>query len=137
MLQQKGIKVGGSAQTTASLGLTLRPLAGLRVGVDWTVFARNFSDYTVNASSLTANSPYNVVDPWVMPWGNQFDLSASYGFKIGNVRATIYTNLNNMFDQTYITDAYTPANGPANWQSAYGVFYAFGRTFNVRLKINF
>ena len=137
MLQQKGIKVGGSAQTTASLGLTLRPLAGLRVGVDWTVFARNFSDYTVNASSLTANSPYNVVDPWVMPWGNQFDLSASYGFKIGNVRATIYTNLNNMFDQTYITDAYTPANGPSNWQSAYGVFYAFGRTFNVRLKINF
>ncbi len=136
-LNQKGIKVGGSAQTTASLGVTLRPIRDLRVGLDWTVFARSFSDYTVNASSLTANKDYNVVEPWTIPWGNQFDLSASYGFKMGNVRARIYCNLNNIFDQVYITDAYTPANGPANWQTAYGVFYAFGRTFTVRLKVNF
>lgn len=136
-LKQKGVKVGGSAQTTASLGLTLRPMKGLRVGLDWTVYARNFSDYTVNASSLTANADYNVVEPWTIPWGNQFDLSASYGFKLGGVRATLYANLNNMFDQEYITDAYTPANGPANWQTAYGVFYAFGRTFSVKLKVNF
>lgn len=136
-LKQKGVKVGGSAQTTASLGLTLRPMKGLRVGLDWTVYARNFSDYTVNASSLTANADYKVVEPWTIPWGNQFDLSASYGFKLGGVRATLYANLNNIFDQEYITDAYTPANGPANWQTAYGVFYAFGRTFSVKLKVNF
>ena len=136
-LNQKGIKVGGSAQTTASLGVTLRPIRDLRVGLDWTVFARSFSDYTVNASSLVANKDYNVVEPWTIPWGNQFDLSASYGFKMGNVRARIYANLNNLFDQVYITDAYTPANGPANWQTAYGVFYAFGRTFSVKLKVNF
>lgn len=138
-LKQKGIKVGGSAQTTAALGFTLRPIEGLRVGMDWTVYARSFSDYTVNASSLTANSDYKVVEPWTIPWGNQFDLSASYRFRISKqVRATVYANLNNLFDQVYITDAYTPASGgPATWQNAYGVFYAFGRTFSVKLKINF
>ncbi len=138
VLKQKGIKVGGSAQTTASLGFTLRPMEGLRVGMDWTVYARSFSDYTVSASSLNPNSEYNVVEPWTIPWGNQFDLSASYRFKIGDkVRATIYTNLNNLFDQVYITDAYTPSNTTATWKNAYGVFYAFGRTFSVKLKVNF
>ncbi len=138
-LNQKGVKVGGSAQTTAALGVVMRPMEGLRVGLDWTVYARSFSDYTVNASSLTANADYNVVEPWTIPWGNQFDLSASYRFKVGDkVRATVYANLNNIFDQVYITDAYTPASGaPATWQNAYGVFYAFGRTFSVKLKINF
>ncbi len=136
-LNQKGIKVGGSAQTTAALGVTLRPMTGLRIGVDWNVYARNYSDYEVNAGSLIQNNDYDVVDPWTIPWGNQFDLSASYRFKIGNVRATIYANLNNVFNQEYITDAYIKANGPATWDSAYGVFYAFGRTFSVKLKVNF
>ena len=136
-LNQKGIKVGGSAQTTAALGVTLRPMRGMRISVDWNVYARNYSDYTVNASSLTQNADYNVVNPWTIPWGNQFDLSASYSFRIGNVRATVYANLDNVLNQYYIRDAYTPANGPANWQSAYGVFYNFGRTFSTKLKINF
>lgn len=136
-LKQKGIKVGGSAQTTAALGVTLRPMTGLRVGVDWNVYARNYSDYQVNASSLTQNSDYTVVDPWTIPWGNQFDLSASYRFKIGNVRATVYANLNNVFNQEYIVDAYNNANATPTWENVYRVFYAFGRTFSVKLKVNF
>ena len=136
-LKQKGIKVGGSAQTTAHLGATFRPVKGLRVGLEWVVYARSYSEYSVTASSLSNNSDYIVVDPWNIPWGNQFDLSASYGFNIGKCRATVYCNVNNLFDQTYITDAYTNATGPADWRNAYGVFYAWGRTLTARLKINF
>lgn len=136
-LNQKGIKVGGSAQTTAALGVTLRPMTGLRIGVDWNVYARNYSDYQVSASDLTAGQDYNVVNPWTIPWGNQFDLSASYRFKMGNVRATIYANLNNVFDQEYITDAYNSANVAPTWENVYRIFYAFGRTFSVKLKVNF
>lgn len=44
-------------------------------------------------------------DPWKIPWGHQLDLSASYAFKIGNVRATIYGNVNNVYDYNYIMDA--------------------------------
>lgn len=138
ILNQKGVKVGGSAQTTASLRTTFRPMKGMRVGMEWTVFARNYSDFSVNASDLGVNQEYNVIDPWTIPWGNQFDLSASYGFKIGkDVRATVYMNVNNVFNQVYIVDATTPATGRADWDTAYGVFYAFGRTMNVKLKINF
>ena len=136
-LKQKGIKVGGSAQTTAALGITLRPITGLRVGLDWNVYARNYSDYQVNAGALTQNADYNVVNPWTIPWGNQFDLSASYRFKIGTVRATVYANLNNVFNQEYIVDAYNTANIAPSWQNVYRVFYAFGRTFSVKLKVNF
>ena len=46
-LNQKGRKVGGSAQTTGYLGLNFKPIKGWRVGVDWTFNARNYSDFTM------------------------------------------------------------------------------------------
>ena len=76
-LNQKGIKVGGSAQTTASLGLTFRPFKGFRIGADWVVNARNYSDYQVSSSNYTANSDISVAEPWNIPWGNQVDLNAA------------------------------------------------------------
>ncbi|MBO5188899.1 MAG: TonB-dependent receptor [Alistipes sp.] len=138
ILKQKGIKVGGSAQTTASLGLNLRPIEGIRLGVDWVLHARNYSDYSVSGSNLDVNSTYAITKPWEIPYGHQFDLFASYNFKIGkDLRATVYANINNVFNQEYIVDAYTPAAGPANWESAYGVFYNFGRTISVKMKLRF
>ena len=74
-LNQKGIKVGGSAQTTASLGVTFRPFKGFRIGADWVVNARNYSDYQVSSSNYTANSDISVAEPWKIPWGNQVDLN--------------------------------------------------------------
>ena len=44
-------------------------------------------------------------------------------------------NIYNVLDQEYITDALDGANH--DWKTAYGIFYGFGRTFNVRLKVNF
>lgn len=130
-----GIKVGGSAQTTAALGVRFKPLAGLRVGIDWTVYARNYADYTISANNIsTSGKPTDITAPWCAPWGNQFDFSASYGFRIGQCRATLIGNVNNLFDQLYILDAYNGATG--DWDTA-RVFYAFGRTFTMRLKINF
>lgn len=130
-----GIKVGGSAQTTAALGIRFKPLEGLRIGADWTVYARNYADYTISASNIsTSGKPTQITAPWCTPWGNQIDVSASYGFKIGACRATIIGNVTNLFDQLYIIDAYNGASG--DWDTA-RVFYAFGRTFTVRLKVNF
>lgn len=129
----KGVKVGGSAQTTALLGLTFKPMKGMRIGVDWQVAARLYADYSISNPSM--NSTLNYETPWQIPWGNQFDVSLSYGFKVGSCKATIYGNINNLFDQVYIVDAYDGATH--DWDSAYRVFYAFGRTFTVRLKLNF
>lgn len=136
-LIQKGIKVGGSAQTTGALGVNFRPFKGWRIGADWTFNARNYSDYQVSSSSYTANSEIKVAKPWRIPWGNQFDMSASYRFKIGTIDATLYGNVYNLFNYNYVVDAWTGTDAPGTWSNAYRVFYSFGRTYAVRMKVTF
>ncbi len=135
-LNQDKVKVGGSAQTTAALGVTFRPFTGFRIGADWKVAARNYSDYTLSSSSFSANKEINLGNPWEIPWGNQLDLNASYRFKIGAVDATLFGNVHNLFDYRYMVDATTPSDADGTWENAYG-FYSFGRTYTMKLRINF
>ena len=136
-LNQKGVKVGGSAQTTAAAGVTFRPFKGARIGADWVVNARNYSDYSVSSSNYTANSEINVEKPWQIPWGNQLDLNASYTFKLGNTNATLSGNVHNLLNNYYVMDAYTTTSEQGAWNNAYRVFYSFGRTFSIRMKVRF
>ncbi len=136
ILNQDGVKVGGSAQTTAALGVTFRPFKGFRIGGDWKVAARNYSDYTLSSSAFSANKEINLGDPWRIPWGNQLDLNASYRFDIGNLEATLFGNVHNLFNYNYIVDATTPSDATGTWENAYG-FYSFGRTYSMKLRINF
>lgn len=136
-LIQKGRKIGGSAQTTAFVGVDFKPFKGFRIGADWLINARNYSDYTISSSGYTPDAEIKVADPWEIPWGNQLDLSASYRFKIGNVNATIYGNIYNVCNYNYVKDAYTMSDAAGTWDNAFRVFYAFGRTYSLKLKINF
>lgn len=136
-LLQKGVKVGGSAQTTGSLSATFIPFKGMRIGADWTMSARNYSDYQVSSSAYENGGDITVADPWRIPWGQQLDLNASYRFKIGGVRATLYGNVYNLFNYNYVMDAYTSTDTRGCWQNAYRVFYSFGRTYSIRMRINF
>ena len=136
-LCQKGVKVGGSAQTTAALGVNFKPFKGFRIGADWTVAANNYSDYTISSSSYTANGEITVADPWRIPWGQQVDLSASYRFELGKCNATLSGNVFNLFDYYYVKDAYTSTSTTGTWENAYRIYYAFGRTYSLRLKVNF
>lgn len=137
ILKQKDRKVGGSAQTTGYLGVNVRPLKGWRFGLDWTFNARNYSDFTISSSSYVPGAEINVKEPWEIPWGNQFDFLASYRFNIGGLDATIFGNVYNLFDYNYVVDAYTPSGDAGTWQNAFRVFYSFGRTYALRLKVAF
>lgn len=136
-LNQKGVKVGGSAQTTGSLGLNFRPFKGFRIGADWVVNARNYSDYQISSSNYSPGANISVAEPWEIPWGQQFDLSASYRFKLGGVNATLYGNVYNLFNYNYVMDAYTNTDTRGTWENAYRVFYSFGRTFSIKMRVNF
>ena len=136
-LLQKGVKVGGSAQTTGALGVNFKPFKGFRIGADWTMSARNYSDYQVQSSSFENGGNITVAKPWQIPWGQQFDLSASYRFNIGGVKATLYGNVYNLFNYNYIMDAYTSTDTEGAWDNAYRIFYSFGRTYSIRMRINF
>lgn len=136
-LEQKGVKVSGSAQTTASLGVTFRPFKGFRIGADWTVYARNYSDINLTSSNLQNGKVLKPGSPWRIPWGNQLDVNASYSFKVSGLDATLYGNVNNLCDYHYVTQAQTAIGAVGAWDNANRVFYSFGRTYSVKLKINF
>ncbi|MFS2832498.1 TonB-dependent receptor [Bacteroides uniformis] len=127
------VSVGGSAQTTAALGVNVRPMKGLRISADWNFFARNFADYNISVND--SNRDIYISKPWQIPSYSTFDLSAGYTFDFGKVRATLSGNVNNVFDQEYIADAYDGSTH--DWDSATRVLYGFGRTYSVRLKFNF
>lgn len=136
-LNQKGIKVGGTAQTTGSISATFKPFKGWKVGVDWTFNANNYSDYVVQGTNFNPGSDITVKEPWHIPWGQQFDLSASYSFKIGGVDARLSGNVNNLFDYNYVVDAYNTTGVKGEWDNVFRVFYSFGRTYSMKLRINF
>lgn len=62
-------------------------------------------------------------------------MNASYTFPLGKCKATLYGNVENVFNQRYIVDA--TDGGTGKWENAYEVFYAFGRTYSLRLKVAF
>ncbi len=134
-LNQKGIKVGGSAQTTAAIGVTFRPWKGFRIGADWKVNARNYSDYTLSTPGL--GGVINLAKPWEIPWGNQLDLNASWNFDIAGVNATLFGNVHNLFNYNYVVDAWSNSAVDGAWDNIYGTFYSFGRTYSMKLRINF
>lgn len=134
-IKMDNVHVGGSAQTTAALGVNFRPMKGLRISADWNFFARNFADYDINASNTGFGQEYIVTTPWEIPSYSTFDLGAGYSFDFGKVRATLSGNVNNVFDQEYIADARDGSSH--DWDTATRVLYGFGRTYSVRLKFNF
>lgn len=132
----KGIRVGGSAQTTAALGATLKLSKALRFGADWTFEGRNYAYYSLNGQNLSLGKTTTVEQPWRVPAGSTVDINGSYTFDFGGLKATLSGNVNNLFNYQYIGKAYNPTSGVATAETIY-CFYNFGRTYNVRLKVNF
>lgn len=140
-----GIRVGGSAQTTAALGvdfrlarvLGLREEQDLKIGGDWVYYGRNYSYYSFSGSNLSIGKTFSPSAPWKVPSASQVDLHASYKFRISDkVGATLGGVVNNLLDYQYIGKAYNPSSGVATADNVY-VFYTFGRTYSLRLKLNF
>lgn len=133
----KGIRVGGSAQTTANLGIDFKPMKGLKVGVDWTHYGRLYSYYSISSSNITVGKVTTVAKPWRVPSANLFDANASYRFKIGTCDAVLSGNVNNLLDYHYIVKAWN--NSTASYANETNIYCFFntGRTYSVRLKVNF
>jgi outer membrane receptor protein involved in Fe transport len=124
--------VGGAAQTTASLGANVN-FGKVRAGIDYYYIDRLYADWAFGTPTMGGETTYN--KPWEMPAYSLVDVNASYTFDLAGFETTLYANVNNLFNQEYISSAYDGANH--DWQTAYRVFYGFGRTYSVRLKLNF
>ena len=137
-----GVKVGGSAQTTAALGAQVKFSKYLKVGMDWTYLGRAFAYYSFSGSNLSIGKAVSVLDPWEIPAASHFDMNASYRFKIGDLNATLSGNVNNLFNYHYIIKAWNPSSISSTsiteaTADNISCFIHTGRTYSVRLRVNF
>ena len=141
LINMKGINVGGSAQTTANLGVTFKPFKGFRIGAEYTLYDRNYAYYSLSGSNLSLGKEMNLLEPWRVPMGGSMDLRASYHFQIGKLDAVLSGNVNNVLNQIYIEKAWNPTTvseiiTDVNVDNVY-FYFSKGTTYNIRLKINF
>lgn len=134
IINLKDVRVGNSAQTTFALGGQYQFLKGFHVGVDYSHFARNYAKFTPSLGyNLGAENTYE--SPWRMPAYGVLDANISYRFPVGKLFGVMISgNLNNVLDKEYIADA---EDGKGHDEASAKVFYGFGRTFSLRLKITF
>lgn len=127
----KDIKVGNSAQTTAALGLNYELVKGLRIGADFNFFGDNYADFdpTKRTNSEDREQAWKLEDYSVV------DMNINYKFKIGKLDSSIFGNIDNLFDTTYITDARDGSDHTA--ASATRVYYGWGRSWSMGMKLKF
>ncbi len=125
------LKVGDAAQTAFALGLNYEMLSGFKMGVDWNYYDNLFAQYDPTGRG---DPDKKGVQPWKVPAYGLVDANVHYNFEIGNFDASIYGNINNLFNTEYISDADDGANN--DWRTA-RVYYGIGRTWVTGLRINF
>jgi outer membrane receptor protein involved in Fe transport len=136
IMKLKDVKVGNSAQTTAFLGVKYELIKNFNAGLDFHWYADNYANFSISANS--GETTY--ATPWKIPAAGILDFNANYRFKIGGLNATLFGNIDNLLDQSYIADAQdlTPTTSePGEWKNGVSVLYGFGRTYSVSLKVKF
>ena len=58
-------------------------------------------------------------------------------FRSAGVNATLYGNVHNLFNYNYVVDAWSNSSVDGAWDNIYGTFYSFGRTYSMKLRVNF
>ncbi|NJW52894.1 TonB-dependent receptor [Salinimicrobium oceani] len=118
------LKVGGSAQTTFAAGADYEVWEGTKVRVDWNYYDDLYAEFDPETRSTR-----ELGQSWELPEYGLVDFGVTHKFDIGDLEAMLIGNVNNVLDTEYISIARGGLND--------GVFYGFGRTFNVGAKINF
>ncbi|WP_410497361.1 TonB-dependent receptor domain-containing protein [Chryseobacterium sp. POL2] len=136
------IKVSDAAQTTASLGFTLKPVKAFNIFANWNYYDRYYSVF-----DITKASNPNSKGALELPSYNLFDAGVSYTFNLLNGhRLTLTGNVYNLFDTYYISDGKTSIfAGDSNAtgktykgiDTANQVYFGFGRTWSATVSYRF
>lgn len=126
-----GVHVGDAAQTTAAVGLDIEVLPKLKIGADYNYYDNLYAQFKIeNRTNINDKG----VDAWKMPAYQLVDLNAKYKFKIGKLNSTFYAKVNNLLDTEVMTDGF---DGSAHDEYTSGVYFGFGRTWSIGLKVRF
>ena len=127
----KGLKIGDAAQTTAAVGVDYELFKGFLLMGDFTYAADLYAYFDVLGRGTAEDEG---VQPWKMPDFGLFDFGMAYSFPIAGFDASVYGRINNAFDTEYVSDA---ADGQNHDAASAIVFYGFGRTWSIGLKLRF
>ena len=139
--------VGNQPQTSLALGLNAKVFPGTFIRGNFNYFSRMYAQYDPSSRN---DDEVEFTDPWEAPDYGVFDLGFTHKFAFGSFDATINANVYNVLDTEYISDVTDGTRrdqfeGPdgqtrtrlvSNAQDA-SVYYGFGRTYTVGMKINF
>ncbi|MFO7756233.1 MAG: TonB-dependent receptor [Bacteroidales bacterium] len=127
------VHVGDAAQLTAAANLSYELLAGLKFGIDYNYYDKLFANFNPEGRTAEPAGDSNP-DAWEMPSYQLVDMFLRYRFDLGPYSSTLVGNVNNLFDTEYISDARD--GGSHSWRDS-EVYYGWGRSWMVSLKINF
>ncbi|MCF8302310.1 MAG: TonB-dependent receptor [Bacteroidales bacterium] len=125
------IHVGNAAQTTASLSADWQVFNDFKLGGTFYHADRLFADFDIENRT---SEDLEGVDAWNMPDYQLVDIFARYNFDLAGFDASIIGNVDNLLDTEYISDA---LDGDQHNAFTSPVFYGFGRTWRISLKVNF
>jgi outer membrane cobalamin receptor len=121
-----GLRVSDAAQTTAALGMLYKFWDKTSFTLDYNYFANLYAQIDVLNYANATTTP---TDSWKAPNYSTFDASLRHGFDLGEFDTTVTVRVNNLLDTEYVADAFDAAD-PLVW-------FGFGRTFSLDLKIKF
>tara|TARA_R110001583_G_scaffold47395_1_gene148422 strand:+ start:7529 stop:10078 length:2550 start_codon:yes stop_codon:yes gene_type:complete len=126
----KDVHVGNSAQLSASLAVSYEVLPNFTISADYGYFGNHYADFDATKRTRTDN----IGDAWELPDVSLIDLGFRYKFEIAGLSASMYGNMNNVFDVEYVSKA---QDGDFHTASEALVYYGFGRTWSTGLKVKF
>lgn len=136
-----GAKVGGTAQMTANLSATIKPIRDIDIDIDWNYIDNLYADFDIYAFK---NKEVAARGALKLPRYNLFDLGITYRLPLfKNHRMTFTLNVNNLLDTYYISEAQDNIH-PTETSVLYKgvdvrnrVFFGLGRTWNFSMRYAF
>ena len=127
----KDLHVGDAAQTTASISVDYEVFKNFKVGATLNHFSDLYASFDIE--NRTSESQEGV-DAWELPSYQVVDSYIRYKFKLAGFDASLVGNVDNLLDVEYIADAIDGTNHDV---MSSPVFYGFGRTWSIGLKVKF
>ncbi|HTI57757.1 TonB-dependent receptor [Mucilaginibacter sp.] len=128
------------AQTTAALGLDVNVLPQVKVGANYNYYTRYYASYDPTKMQVSSTFDPTAYKPYEIPSFSTVDMNVVFRFKFAGLDASFIGNVYNVFNTTYLADAFENAPSNADFVTrtkALGVWYGSGRLYMTTLKVKF
>ena len=138
-----GLYVGDMPQTSYIVGLTVKPVKGLRLQALYKTYDKNYSDWSPSAREYDGTTDdADRAQVWEAPGYSKLDLHASYQLPIKGYDIALTGHIFNVLDEVFVQDAvdnskYNGYGDKLHLPHNAEVFLGTPRYANIGVTINF